>query len=146
MPLKNKIITIHPSWLPRRFFTFATVGLVGTGVHLFFLALLHQGLLINFLTSQAVATFIAMTNNYFLNNLITFRNQRHFGKQQLVGLLSFYLSCSVGAIVNLECAHLLYQYHVNWAIAGVLAGFSGAICNFIAVTLFTWKLYEFKLR
>lgn len=125
--------------LPVQFFSFASVGLIGTFVHLLFLALLHQWLLINFMLSQVAATFIAMTHNYFLNNHITFKNQRHSGRQQVVGLLSFYLSCSAGALINLTCANFLYNQHIYWAVAGILAGFSGALWNFFTARLFTWK-------
>jgi dolichol-phosphate mannosyltransferase len=127
-----------------RFFLFASVGLIGTAVHLGVLALFHQWFFISFLISQAAATFIAMTHNYFLNNWLTFKQQRHQGKQQLKGLFSFYMSCSVGALVNLECANLLYQAQVNWALAGLLAGLSGVLCNFVAATLFTWKTYNYS--
>lgn len=136
---KSNPAKVFLSWLPIRFFTFATVGLVGTGVHLLFLTLFHQWLLISFILSQAAATFIAMTNNYFLNNVITFKKQRHSGMQQFAGLFSFYLACSVGAMINLFCASFLYQYQLNWAIAGVLAGFSGSLWNFFASIKFTWK-------
>lgn len=136
--LKNKVSSRY-KWLPVKFFSFASVGLIGVVVHLFFLTLLHQWLMVNFITSQATATFIAMTNNYFLNNITTFKSQRRSGKQHFTGLLSFYLACSVGALINLTCAKLLYQYHFNWAIAGLVACFSGALWNFVAALMFTWK-------
>lgn len=122
-----------------RFFLFATVGVSGAIVHLLSLALLYKWLLINFILSQAIATFLAMTSNYFLNNRTTFKQQRHYGQQQLAGLFSFYLSCSVGALINLQCAHFLYQYQLNWAAAGVLAGLSGALWNFGTASVLTWK-------
>lgn len=135
---KDKVPS-HYAGLPVKFFSFASVGLLGVVVHLFFLTLLHQWLMISFIESQAAATFIAMTNNYFLNNITTFKNQRRSGKQHFAGLLSFYLACSVGALINLACANLLYQYHFNWAIAGLIACFSGALWNFCAAVMFTWR-------
>src|SRR5207237_10640866 len=75
--------------LPARFFLFAAVGVTGVGVHLCLLWLLFA-VTSNFLLSQTLATFAAMTSNFFLHNIFTYGDQRLRGPAIWRGLLSFY--------------------------------------------------------
>src|SRR5438552_4335962 len=75
--------------LPARFFLFAALGVTGMGVHLCVLWLLFAASG-NFLLSQALATWAAMTSNFFLNNVFTYGDQRLRGRAIWRGLLSFY--------------------------------------------------------
>src|SRR5262249_33438774 len=61
--------------LPARFFLFAAVGFTGVGVHLCLLSPLFA-VSQNFLLSQVVATWAAMTSNFFFNNAFTYSDQR----------------------------------------------------------------------
>ena len=80
-----------------------------------------------------------MTSNYFLNNSFTYRDQRIRGKKLFTGLLSFYLVCSVGALMNIGFANLLYEKSINWAIAGTAGALIGSIWNYALSSIFTWK-------
>jgi dolichol-phosphate mannosyltransferase len=62
-------------WVPVRMIKFAAVGTLGLVVH-FATLFAAKGLGQPFLWSQLAATFVAMTWNYYLNNLFTFRDQR----------------------------------------------------------------------
>jgi dolichol-phosphate mannosyltransferase len=42
-----------------------------------------------------------MTSNFFLNNVFTYGDQRLRGRRMWRGLVSFYLACGMGAIINL---------------------------------------------
>jgi dolichol-phosphate mannosyltransferase len=61
---------------------------------------------LEFTTAQAVATIIAMTSNFLLNNLFTYRDQRLSGWKVAWGLLSFYLVCGIGTVANVSIATL----------------------------------------
>lgn len=125
--------------IPVRFILFSLVGLTGVGVHLLALTVLHILINTQFIWSQTIATYIAMTSNYFINNSFTYRDKRLHGKKLLFGLVSFYLVCSVGAFLNVELANFLYQNNIHWAIAGITGALIGAILNYALSSIFTWR-------
>ena len=60
-----------------RFLSYALVGTLGLLVHL--VALRTSMLTFTFEQSQLIATFVAMTGNFLLNNSLTFRDSRLTG-------------------------------------------------------------------
>jgi len=125
-------------WVPVRFVMFALVGGTGIVVHLTALYLsLLAGL--PFLGAQVVALMVAMTSNFFLNNLITYRDQRLRGLSMLTGLLSFYALCSVGAVANAGIAVAVYAQWPVWWLAGSAGALIGAVWNYAASRAFTWR-------
>ena len=85
-------------WIPTRFALFLGVGALGVGVHLAVLVLLYGRL--SFGQAQVAATVVAMTSNFLLNNVATFRNRRLRGARLVTGLMKFYVACSLGAVIN----------------------------------------------
>jgi dolichol-phosphate mannosyltransferase len=128
--------------IPVRFVLFVMVGLFGVLVHLAALGLAFRGLSLGFTLSQALATVTAMTVNFFLNNQFTYRDRRLVGLDLVRGLLSFYLACSLGALVNLFLARTLFDLGAPWALAGVLGAASGAIWNYAMTLTFTWRSHR----
>ena len=88
------------------------------GVHLCLLWLLFA-VTSNFLLSQTLATFAAMTSNFFLNNIFTYGDQRLRGRAIWRGLLSFYAVCGIGALINLAIAELLFLKSFPYWVAGL---------------------------
>jgi dolichol-phosphate mannosyltransferase len=84
--------------LPARFFLFGAVGATGVAVHLGVLTAAFHATGGNFLASQALATWAAMTSNFFLNNAITYGDQRLHGAALWRGLFSFAIACGIGVI------------------------------------------------
>jgi dolichol-phosphate mannosyltransferase len=125
--------------LPVRFILFCLVGLTGVGVHLLILTVFHLFINTQFLWSQTIATYIAMTSNYFLNNRFTYRDKKLHGKKLFTGLLSFYVVCSVGAVINVGVAEMLYQKNIHWAVAGTAGALIGAVWNYALSSVFTWR-------
>ncbi len=127
--------------IPVRFIAFSIIGGLGVFVHL---AVLWPILSImgeeSFLLGQSAATLIAMTSNFFLNNLLTYRDMRLRGRQLIWGWLSFVLVCSVGALANVGIANYLFEGgHSGWllsALAGILVG---AVWNYAVTAVYTWK-------
>jgi dolichol-phosphate mannosyltransferase len=126
-------------YFPSRFVMFALVGLLGMLVHLAILGLAHKILLVDFYYSQVIATFIAMTANFNLNNLLTYRDRRLTGVKLIYGQLSFYLICGIGAIANFQLAEMLYNLHVPWMIAGFLGAMVSSVWNYGVSSTITWK-------
>lgn len=127
--------------IPVRFIAFSAIGGLGVLVHMAvlwpMLSLLGSGA---FLLSQSVATLVAMTSNFILNNLLTYRDMRLRGRQLIWGWLSFVSACSVGALANVGIANYLFQGgHSGWflsALAGILVG---AVWNYAVTAVYTWR-------
>ncbi|WP_417455732.1 glycosyltransferase [Kordiimonas sp.] len=125
--------------VPVRFFSFALVGGTGVGVHFLTLALCYQLFGLTFLVAQSAATLIAMTSNFYLNNLITYRDMRLKGWGLLRGWFTFVLTCSIGAVANVGIAGWMFaqdQFWVLSALAGILVG---TIWNYAVSSLYTWR-------
>jgi len=136
MPILPKIIK---QVFPVKFVLFSLVGLTGMGIHLLTLGVFHLLVNLQFLWAQTIATCVTMTSNYFINNNFTYRDQRIRGWKLLPGLISFYLVCSIGAIINIESADLFYHNQNNWIMAGVVGGIAGSIWNYYFSSKLTWK-------
>ena len=130
-------------FVPTRFALFAAIGGLGVGVHFAILTVVFKGMAQPFATSQTAATLGAMTFNFFLNNALTYRDQRLSGvRPLLLGWLSFCLVCAIGAAANVGVATFLFEHQrALWtasALAGVLVG---AVSNFALSSRFTWGRY-----
>ena len=125
--------------IPVRFALFALVGGLGLFVHL---AMLWSGLKLvelSFMAAQSTATIGAMTFNFFLNNLFTYRDKRLRRWQLVRGLLSFYLICSVGAVANVGIANYVFRTDQTWWIAGVAGVMIGSVWNYAVSSVLTWN-------
>jgi dolichol-phosphate mannosyltransferase len=93
----------------------------------------------DFGTGQTVVALPAMTFNFFLNNLFTYRDRRIKGSWNIgLGLLSFYLVCSIGAISNIGIASYLFAHDSRWSISGIAGILMGAVWNHAVSSVFTW--------
>ncbi|MBM3488402.1 MAG: glycosyltransferase family 2 protein [Alphaproteobacteria bacterium] len=125
-------------WVPVRFVLFVLIGLSGVVVHLAALALFYRGAGLSFIAAQVVATLIAMTTNFLLNNTFTYRDRRLRGGRIVRGLLSFYLACAIGAVINFQVAEFLFALAVPWLLAGFLGAVLGSVWNYGVTSTFTW--------
>ena len=126
-------------YVSRKFVSFVLVGLSGVFVQLLALNTLHNMFNIDFFIAQSMATFIAMTSNFFLNNQFTYRNQRLHGLKMLKGLFSFYLACSLGAVINVQFSDMLFESGLSWWFSGLSGAIVGAVWNYTMTKVFTWK-------
>lgn len=127
-------------FLPIRFILFAAVGCTGVFVQLFVFWLLHDLLNIEFLYAQIAGVILAMTSNFFLNNIITYRDRALSGKQLIFGALSFFAVCSAGAVANVAVASIAKGLIGIPIIASFLGAVFAAIWNYIVSSLATWKV------
>jgi dolichol-phosphate mannosyltransferase len=126
-------------WLPIRFVFFMLVGSTGVLVHLSILAILYLNHLRDFTQAQAIATVAAMTYNFLLNNVVTFRDLRLRGTRIVTGLLKFYAACSFGAIVNVTFASTLIRRGIPWYVAGIAGIFFSSVWNYSVNSVLTWR-------
>lgn len=139
--------------LPAKFVLFAGVGLSGVVVYTILLYLGHHFLTLpgqfpiyryqynkEDLVNYSLAIWLSMTWNFFLNNLITFRDRRLKGWSMLGGLIRFYIACSLGALISL-CLSLFMkdQLHIHYVVAGIIATLISSVWNYWASTLLSWR-------
>lgn len=125
--------------VPIRLLLFMIVGGFGLGVHLAILGLATATGALPFAAAQAVAVGGAMTFNFALNNAFTYRDRRRSGWRFVTGLLSFYAVCLVGAAANVGVGAYVHDLQHAWWVAGVAGALVGAVWNFAASSVTTWR-------
>ena len=123
--------------LPVRFVMFAAVGATGVVVHLLTLRLAMT--VLDFASAQALATAIAITSNFVINNVLTYRDRRLRGIKFFTGLLSFYAICGVGAIANVGIASALFRHYYTWWISALAGIAVGLVWNYAVSSAATWR-------
>ncbi len=125
--------------IPVRFVAFTLVGGVGVIVHMFTVWIMLSYINIEFTIAQTTATLIAMTSNYAMNNILTYRDMRLRGWAWLKGWLSFTLACSVGALGNIGIATYIFAQDTTWVLASLSGIIVGAVWNYAVTSVYTWK-------
>jgi dolichol-phosphate mannosyltransferase len=125
--------------VPVRFALFAFVGGIGLFIHMSVLwfALTVAGAAFNL--AQASAAVAAMTSNFFVNNLFTYRDRRLRGFALVRGLFTFYAICALGAIANVGIAGYVFSRNEVWWLAGLAGIVVGSVWNYAVSSVFTWK-------
>jgi dolichol-phosphate mannosyltransferase len=126
-------------YIPVRFISFALIGSSGVIVHISVLTLLFKLFGVSFVVAQFVATFVAITTNFFLNNALTYRDRRLQGIKLLFGWISFNLVCSVGAAANVGIANWMFLRDSMWLVAGLAGIAVGVVWNYAMSSIFTWN-------
>lgn len=123
-----------------RFVLFLIVGLSGVFVQLATVKFALLAGISQFWIAQSLGVWVAMTSNFLLNNMLTYSDRSLRGFALIPGLLTFYVVCLVGAIANVGVAELTLPIMPWWGFASVLGAVIGAFWNFIASSLFTWRV------
>jgi dolichol-phosphate mannosyltransferase len=126
-------------FIPSRFALFGTVGAMGVAVHMAVLWLLYRFAGEGFALATAFATFAAMSFNFWLNNRLTYRDQRLLGvKAVLKGWAGFCATCAVGALANVATATLLEARGIFWVLAALAGILIGSVWNYALSSRFVW--------
>jgi dolichol-phosphate mannosyltransferase len=125
--------------IPARFIAFSLIGASGVLVHMLVLWLSFKLFGSSFLFGQAIAALVAMTSNFFLNNLFTYSDMRLRGWDMLRGWLSFVAACSVGALANVGIATWIFETHSLWVLSALAGILVGAVWNYAVTAVYTWK-------
>ena len=124
----------------RRFLKFSVIGASGVLVHLAVLWFTQRWLRASFPAAQTGAVLVSIASNFCLNNRLAFGDLRLDGAKFLTGMSRFAALCALGAIINVAVATALHHAglaRMPSAMTGILAG---AICNYLAVSRFVWRL------
>ena len=125
--------------VPVRFLSFAMVGGFGVVVHFSVLTVLYKMFAQTFSLAQTCATLVAISSNYFLNNLFTYRDQRLTGWGLLKGWVSFNLVCAFGAAANVGVADWLFNHRSYWVFSALAGICVSVVWNYVMSAFFTWK-------
>jgi dolichol-phosphate mannosyltransferase len=124
--------------LPLRFMSFALVGGFGILVHLAVLGVAIR--FMPFVQAQWLATFVAMTANFWLNNRITYRDVKLRGPKLWRGLVLFYVVCGLGAAANVGVADLLLRDDLAaWRWAGAAGALLTGVWNYAVSATLVWR-------
>ncbi len=123
--------------LDPRFLPYALIGATGLCVHLATLkaTFAFAG---SFARAQALATLTAMMGNFFLNNLVTYRDRRLRGWNLVPGLAAYCAIGAMGAIANIGLASWLYAERPVWWAAGFAGALIGALWNYMLASQLIW--------
>jgi dolichol-phosphate mannosyltransferase len=123
--------------IPPRALIFFLVGATGLVVQLAMVSLCRD-LGLTFMTSQVTAALTAMTSNFLINNMVTYRDRRLRGLRLLTGYVRFCGLCGVGMIANVAVANLVHQHTPMWLVASAAGAFAGAAWNYVSTSLAVW--------
>jgi dolichol-phosphate mannosyltransferase len=126
-------------FLPTSFLLFGGVGVLGILVHVAVLWFCLNVLQFNFVNSQALGTIVSMTFNFILNNEFTFADKKLKGGRFVVGLLSFYVICSIGAIANVSVANWIFTLDRSAYFAGITGALMSVVFNYAVSRAITWR-------
>jgi dolichol-phosphate mannosyltransferase len=121
-----------------RFVPYAFVGTLGLVAHFLVLKTALQLGGLRFVEAQSIATFVAMLANFFLNNILTYKDLRLRGWAFLNGAAIFCVIGAAGFIANIGVASWLYGGHPVWWLAGAAGALIGAVWNYAMSSRLVW--------
>lgn len=123
--------------LSARFVLFGAVGASGVIVNVGVLSAL-TALGETYWLAGMVSILAAMTSNFLLNNLLTFRDRRLSGHALFGGLMTFYLACAGGALINQVAGLALHRVGAPAAVAGLTGAMLSAVWNYASASRMAW--------
>ena len=141
------LVGLYERWfgrvVPTRYALFGTVGALGVLVHMAVLAVIFVALGEGFALAQAAAVLVAMSFNFWLNNWLTYGDQRLTGTGPLLrGWLGFCGTCAVGALANVAVASLLEARGIHWVLAALTGILIGSVWNYALSSRFVWGRFR----
>ena len=124
--------------VPMRFIAFALVGLVGVLVNLAVVVAARRAGLV-FGEAQILGTLVAMATNFWLNNTLTYRNERLRGARLWRGLALFMVVCGLGAVANVGIAQSLYNEESGLVLSSAAGAVVGVVWNYAVSATLVWS-------
>ena len=125
--------------LPRRLVAFGTVGVSGSFADAAITGVLHSLIGVPFWIARPAGILVGMTNNFLLNNLVTFRDRRRVPGQLLRGWL-LYAGCqSFGSLTNYGTSITLNWLGLWWPLALFCGIVAGVTLNYLSANRMVWR-------
>lgn len=140
------LVGLYERWfgsvVPTRYALFGTVGAMGVAVHFAVVWLLFIAVGTVYPVAQSAATIVAMTFNFWLNNFLTYSDQKLTGVRAVVlGWAGFCATCAIGALANVAVASLLEARGLHWVLATLSGILIGSVWNYALSSRFVWGRY-----
>lgn len=126
-------------FIPPKYVMFSLVGSAGAMLYLALFWVLLDRVNLPFREVQAIATLVTMVANFFLNNTVTYREQRLKGARIWAGLLTFCAACSIGAVITVRVAGLAAESGAPWYLGGLCGLAISSVWNYGVTRLITWR-------
>ncbi|MES2700739.1 MAG: GtrA family protein, partial [Pseudomonadota bacterium] len=99
--------------------------------------------LTTFTLATAAATVVAMTFNFWLNNLLTYRDKKLSGpKAMFWGWVGFCVTSSVGAFANVAVSSYLQGHGWRWWAAALIGVVLASVWNYALSSKFVWGRFR----
>lgn len=103
--------------------------------------LLTSGSALGITVSKIAAAEVALLNNFFWNEIWTFRNCASDSSTLLRRVLAFHVICIGGVLLTLAALHIqIHLLHVNMYLANGISILLASVWNFLLNTKFSWNL------
>ena len=133
-------------FVPPSYVIFACAGSVGILAHLAAIQLFRLIPGTTLERAQLASSVIVIAINFLLNNQYTFRSARLRGKQLFLGLLIFYVACSIGLFLNLRVFEAVTGISGAWYVAAALGLAVGSVWNYWISSMFVWQVRRRRRR
>jgi len=127
---------------PVSYLMFGMVGSIGVICNLLLALLLVTSFHVAFKEAQVLGGLITIAINFLLNNHVTFRFARLRGVRMVLGLVLFYVFCSVGLLAQVTLANALQQVGFHWMAATLVGVVVGSVWNYSMAFLLVWHLKQ----
>jgi dolichol-phosphate mannosyltransferase len=127
-------------YMPVRFIPLAASGALATASYLSIFAIAQSFVGLSFALCGALAAIPSLVLNYWVSNLVTYRDRKRRGLKWLGGLVSFIASSSIGATANIALATYLFSKGVHWFVAAAAGVLLWIVWNFTATNSYVWTL------
>lgn len=125
--------------VPRRWISFVGVGGLGMVTDAALTGILHAVLDAPFAMARLWGIVVAMTQNYVLNNRLTFKAARRRGAGPVgAGWIVYTILQGLGATVNWSVSTAFHSVGVPWNAALVAGVAAGSTVNFMMTQRFVW--------
>ena len=126
--------------VPRRWISFGGVGAIGTATDTLLTGIAYGLFDLPFALARPAGILAGMTQNYLLNNLLTFSDRRHRGLAACMRGWGLYAATqSVGSVVNWAVSVGTHALGTPWFIALMLGVAAGVVVNFLMATKVVWR-------
>jgi len=125
-------------YVPTSLLSFGAVGGLGVGVHLMVLTTSLKLAGASFTHAQTLAVVVAMVFNFYLNNVLTYRDKQLKGWSWWWGLAKFMAACALGAVANVGVASWMHGGGEYWQWSSLVGILVGLMWNYGATAILVW--------
>lgn len=117
---------------------FLLVGVVGLGVNLAALWLLHGWLAVPLSPAAAVSILLSMVATFVLNELWTWGDRQR--RSPLPARVAFYSAINgTGMLINWQLLLFFHHHGQHYQVANLLGAATAAVWNFLLNNFLTWR-------